>query len=448
MIWQINQLREKLRQSNVYSIIARGAAAALTIQILNVGINYIFNVLLARWMGVNDYGVFQFAYTICFVLALIAGFGVSGAVLRFIPEYTVKEDWSHLRGILQTSWIQTLIISVIISSFSTIWLSQNNLVEVKNIVSFMLGIWEVPLLALLRLQQEIARALRQMILAFAPIQVFYPILLIGVSYFWLNLHHNLNSVLVLSFSTAILLILLGIQFFFLHPLFPQQINHVRSAIKFRYWLAVSLPLLFLDSSFLILNQTDTLLIGSILGTKFVGIYNAASQTAGCVSIILVAVNAIAAPEFASLYAQNDIAGLQKLTSTLAKWMFLPTLIIAIILILFADPILNLFGQEFVAGKWALIGLVLGQLVNVGAGSVGYLLIMTGHQNQCAKVVGLSALLNVTLNLIGIPLLGILGAGLATGLSMALWNIWLNTLVVKYLNINPSIVTAFKKTILN
>jgi len=184
-LWQtLNQLRDKLRQPGVYSTIARGAAAALAIQILNIGISYTVNVLLARWMGISDYGIFQYASTICFVLAFVAGFGVSGAVLRFIPEYTVKQDWQHLRGILQSSWIQTLVVSVIISGCSTIWLLwQNTLFEVKNIMSLLLGIWGVPLLALFRLQQDIARALRKIILAFAPFQLVYPILLIGISFF-------------------------------------------------------------------------------------------------------------------------------------------------------------------------------------------------------------------------------------------------------------------------
>ncbi len=66
------------------------------IQILSIALNYTVNVLLARWMGVSDYGVFQYAYTINLVLSFVAGFGVSGAVLRFIPEYIVKQDCDKL----------------------------------------------------------------------------------------------------------------------------------------------------------------------------------------------------------------------------------------------------------------------------------------------------------------------------------------------------------------
>jgi hypothetical protein len=76
-----------------------------------------------------------------------------------------------------------LVVSVIISGCSTIWLLwQNTLFEVKNLMSLLLGIWGVPLLALFRLQQDIARALRKIILAFAPFQLVYPILLIGISF--------------------------------------------------------------------------------------------------------------------------------------------------------------------------------------------------------------------------------------------------------------------------
>ena len=212
----------------------------------------------------------------------------------------------------------------------------------------------------------------------------------------------MTSASALALSIPILLIILGVQVVLLRGFLPQEISNVRREIALRQWLGVSVPLVFVDGSFLILNQTDTLLIGAMLGTKFVGIYNVAVNTASWVSFILVAVNAIAAPEFASLYAQGDRLGLQRLTSTIARWMFWPALLVATNLILCADPVLNLFGAEFVAGKWVMVALILGQLVNVGAGSVGYLLIMTGHQKQCATVVGLCAFMNFALNLIGIP----------------------------------------------
>ena len=111
------------------------------------------------------------------------------------------------------------------------------------------------------------------------------------------------------------------------------------------------------------------------------------------------------------------------------------------MILFGDRILGLFGAEFVAARWSMTVLILGQLVNVGSGSVGYLMGMTGHHRQSAFVLGCSAVLNIILNAILIPIFGIMGAAIATALTMALWNIWLHQLVVKYLGVKPSIVSA-------
>jgi O-antigen/teichoic acid export membrane protein len=68
--------------------------------------------------------------------------------------------------------------------------------------------------------------------------------------------------------------------------------------------------------------------------------------------------------------------------------------------------------------------------------------MTNYQNQAAGVMAVSALVNVILNVVGIHVFGILGAAIATALSMALWNIWLYSLVVKKLGVRPSILDTF------
>lgn len=88
-------------------------------------------------------------------------------------------------------------------------------------------------------------------------------------------------------------------------------------------------------------------------------------------------------------------------------------------------------------------LILGQLVNVGSGSVGYLLLMTGHQSQAALVMSVTAIVNIVLNLVMIHWFGIFGAGLATALSLVLWNVWLHAIVVKRLNVHPSILAVFR-----
>ncbi|MCU0536736.1 MAG: polysaccharide biosynthesis C-terminal domain-containing protein [Hydrococcus sp. Prado102] len=439
-------LREKLQQPGTLSTLARKASISLVIQLCSVGIFYLLQLLFAQWMGADEYGLYEFAIAIATVLAFLGGFGLSETVLRFIPEYTIKQDWAHLRGIIWGSWGQTLAISLVICLGGTglvLWLGTWR--GLSSVMALILGIWTVPLLAIAKLQLEMARAIHQMLLAYVPSFILHPLLLMGVGFIWFQEHRSLTSINAIAFSLSLLPLILLVQLQLIRLKFVPQIRKVRPVYSLHQWLLVSLPLLFIGGASIILNQTDTLTIGILLGTKEVGIYNVGFKTAGWVSFSLMAVNAIAAPLFASLYADGNLQELQRMVSVIARWIFFPALLIAIGLVNFAEPILGLFGEEFMAAKWVMAAIAIGQLVNVGSGSVGYLLMMTGHHNQCAFVMGWSALINLVLNLILIPSIGMEGAALATAFSMALWNVWMNRLVVKYLGVDPSIMAALRSS---
>lgn len=444
--WQaLFQSQGKLQQPDLLATLVRGAGAALTVQVLSAAAFYGSQVLLARWMGVTEYGIYDYASALGAFLAFVAGLGLPTAVLRFIPEYITQQDWAHLRGIIWGSWQQTLIACFVTASCGTgvlLWLDVSH--DLEYTVSLILGIWTVPIVALVKLQKEIIRAFQQITLAYAPSLIVYPLALIGVAFVW-QMRQNLTSTSAIALSMLSALLVLAIQLALFHRGLIAEIRSIRPAYAMSQWWKVALPLMLFDGSYMILSQSDTLMIGVLLGAKKVGIYSAALNTSLWVQFILNAVNAISAPMIASLYAQGDRQSLQRLVSTIARWMFYPALLIALVLIGFIEPVLQLFGTEFTEAKEALIILILGQLVNVGAGSVGYLLMLTGHQIQCALVMGTTALVNIVLNLIGIHWLGIMGAALATALSMALWNIWLHALVVKHLNVDPSIIATLNSS---
>ncbi|MGL4617585.1 MAG: flippase, partial [Chroococcidiopsis sp.] len=410
------------QQSDLLKTLVRGAGAALSVQVFSAGTIYISQILLARWLGVTEYGIYDYAIALSLSLAFLAGLGLPTAVLRFIPKYQFEQDWRHLRGIISGSWQQTLIASLITAIFSTIvlqWLASNQGLEHSRPLIF--GVWIVPLMALANLQQQIARAFQRITLAYAPYLIAYPLVLIGITFIW-QLDRSLNSTEAIALSILSLLLVSIVQALLFYREFSTEISQAVPAYALSQWWRVALPLMFLDGSSVVLSQTDTLMLGTMLGAKAVGIYSAALKTSLWVHFILTAVNAIFAPIIASLHAQGDRQGLQQLVSTIARWMFYPALAIAIGLIVFAEPVLQLFGAEFTTARGALIVLILGQLVNVGAGSVGYLLIMTGNQIPAASVMGISAFTNVVLNFVGIHWLGIVGAALATAFSMMLWNV--------------------------
>ena len=109
-------IKTKFTRSPLLISLLRGTAIALGLQLSGIAISYIMQVLLARWMGATQYGVYDYALGIGTFLGFLACLGLPNSLLRFIPEYTVKEDWGKLRGIVWGSWRYVFASSVALSS--------------------------------------------------------------------------------------------------------------------------------------------------------------------------------------------------------------------------------------------------------------------------------------------------------------------------------------------
>ena len=119
-------------------------------------------------------------------------------------------------------------------------------------------------------------------------------------------------------------------------------------------------------------------------------------------------------------------------------MSLASLFSAIVLIAVGPYYLWIYGTDFSGGYIPLIILCSARALTSTMGSVSFLLIMTGNQSLAARNVGIAAILNLTLNLILIPMLGITGAAVSTAVSLLVLNLLQTVAVISKLQINPTI----------
>jgi O-antigen/teichoic acid export membrane protein len=94
-----------------------------------------------------------------------------------------------------------------------------------------------------------------------------------------------------------------------------------------------------------------------------------------------------------------------------------------VVIVFARPVMGIFGGDFEAGWPILIIGTAGQLVNCGVGSVGYLLLMSGHEKRLIRVQTAMAAVMIVCTVGLVPVFGIIGAAVAA----AITNIGMNLL---------------------
>jgi O-antigen/teichoic acid export membrane protein len=419
--------------------LAQKTRIALITQVVGIILTYLTQVLLARWMGKTEYGIYTYVLSWVMLLAIPAGLGLPLVVLRLITQYRVREDWGKIWGIVRASWLLTILVSLVLGigeSTVVFWIDRTQAFVYGT--TLLLGLWMVPLQALVQLQLQVARALESVVLAYGPSLVLWPALTLVVSGLVFSYRHELESLSGIAISEVTLFLAIALQIGIIGVRLQREYVYSTPEYDLWYWLKESFPLLIEDAFVLILERTDILMVGLIVGPEAAGFYGAAVRTALWVEIVLTTVNVVAAPTFTALYEANDQAGLQQVVSRIARWIFGPSLFMAIALIVFAKPVMGLFGAEFVVAHWQLRILVFGQLINACYGSVWYLMMMTGHQRKSLVVFGSSACLNAVLNAIAIPRFGPTAAAVTTVLTMILWNAWLGHLVIKYVAVYPSI----------
>ena len=418
-------------------VLAKEALIALVIQFAGIILTYLVQVFLARWIGITEYGIYEYVIAWSVLLAIPAGLGLPRTVLRFVSEYRVKEEWGLLRGIVRSSWLITILASLLVSLLAAgVILLLNYYYPFAYATPLLIGIGLIPLQALVNWQLETARAAKDVTLAYAPSQIIWPVLVVCGAFLVLETNHSLTGNLAIAITQIALLTAVLFQLGLLLLKLNKEFKASKPVYAIREWLGVAFIVLLQYSCFIILSKSDTIMVGSILGPEEAGMYGAAVKTAEWVRFVLTVVNIVAAPSFAALYAKDDIEGLQKVVSAVALWIFWPSLAISLFLIVFSQPVLGIFGSEFIAANWQLKILVLGQAIGAWCGSVGYLMVMTGHQNKSLPVFIYATVLNIVLNAIAIPLIGAVGAAIATAFCCALWNIWLSFLVVKSVGVSP------------
>jgi O-antigen/teichoic acid export membrane protein len=220
---------------------------------------------------------------------------------------------------------------------------------------------------------------------------------------------------VLSFVLALLLSL-----YFVHRLFPMTFTaRPKPVFSGKELLAFSLPTALAAIFGMFITLIDRLFVGYFRSEAEVGIYQATAQFSVVFVLTLSAVNAIFSPMIANLYHQGQMARLNELFKISTKWVLYLSLPIFLVIV-FAPvaAITVIFGSQYASGSTALVILAIAQLVNVGTGSVGYLLVMTGRQNIWLVITGSMLVASLILNVALVPRLGLNGAALSSAIAIS------------------------------
>ena len=101
--------------SSEASVTKRLAGTIFVIRVVSAAMAYLSQILLARWMGGSDYGVYVYVWTWVLLLGSMMYFGISASAQKIIPEYRAGGQHALLRGFLSGSRWMTFAVSSIVS---------------------------------------------------------------------------------------------------------------------------------------------------------------------------------------------------------------------------------------------------------------------------------------------------------------------------------------------
>ncbi|WP_034622867.1 flippase [Desulfovermiculus halophilus] len=418
----------------------RGAAGGFFVQGGRLISELLLSILLARLLGPDGYGTYAFAFAIVKVVQIPAENGFANLAVRFTSAYKAVASWGLLRGLWRRTFSAAFAYGIITAAVLLfIALSGIDSSKNKTLAAASILLLFMPLISS---GGGVLRGLGRTVLGQAPEHIIRPVaflFLCVLSFLFAGKFIDQPSHAMMLHGGAVFFSMLAAFGWYLRYK-PKEIRNAAPAYEDKTWLKAVLPLSFIGGMFVVNQHMDILILGWLSPAAQVGIYRISVQGANLVIFGLMVINFVIAPEISRLYVKGEKKSLQKMVTWSARAVLACALPIAIIFWLLGKQIISFaFGEEYQASYAPLAVLTLGQLVNAAAGSVGFILNMTGHEKDTAVGVTIAAILNIFLNLMLIPSYQAIGAAIATVSSMIVWNILLIWAVYKRIQLNS---TAF------
>lgn len=396
----------------------KGGFLSLWLKIVSTILGFILTLVIARLLGAAEAGNYFLVLSVVALSAVLVRTGFDQLVTREVSSLSVNGEWHQINSLYSSVICWVIFTSVFVAIFlfvSGAWLADNIFKKPELSAVWKWLVWGVIPFSLYFLHGQFFQGIKQMpSFMFAQGLGLSLLLLLFIAIIWLSqivLTASLLAVLYVIASFLVLLILVIVWW-------EKPGVYLASVTSLSKLMRSALTLWGIQAANQVLQWAALIALGAWTTSADVATFAVAHRTALLTSIVLMAVNSIAAPKFAAQYNQNDMLGLHQVAIWSARLMLVICLPVVGFLMMFPELVMGLFGSEFVAGSTVLMVLALGQLVNVTTGSVGFLLSMTGHERELLKSTVIAAVLMLVLCAWLIPAYGMMGAAVAQAVSLS------------------------------
>ena len=395
---------------------------------------FFVTLAITRLLETHESGIFLLALSLLTVSSVFFRLGLDNVLLRIIGSGASKQFSSQVM-ITGVSWVLLLsvLFTVIVYYFSieiSLWIGKPDFSPVISVIIFALPPMAVFFLLSFGFQAYHRVVLTLLFRGLGTSIVFLVILFAlwsfgfrGFTAFLLSIVYLISIFIVLFFSAVT---------------WYHQTDRILEKPKFNdseIWSASS-NLWAATTMSLAVQWSGILIAGALVATESIAHLSAAQRTAMLISFVLMVVNMVVAPRYARLWNEGDLVEIRRLAKWSTRGMLVLASPIVLVMFIFPEPIMGLFGQGYEEGALLLLIMAIGQFINVATGSVGYLLNMSGHERDFRRVTMFAGPLTIVLSYCLVAGYGVVGAAIATAVGLSLQNLGALYMVKKRLGFWP------------
>ncbi len=379
-----------------------------------------------------EFGLTRILVTISILAANIGAFGTPSILIKFLPFHkkTIYTKSKLLTHIFKVSFISMFIVFTALTVFKSIILSFYN----ENASFFGENYFLIfPLIFLIITNslfsnycKSLYKSVLQNFLNDIGIRIIHTLLLILLFFkvidFDLFLYGFIGGYAIVSI--VLFIYLTREKEFTFFNLSSEKINNSKEMITYggaNFLSGIAGNLTNRIDSLMIAGMVGCALCGENKGLESVAIYSWGLYVASLVEMPARAVTSIAYPYISQLWKDNNL----KKISELYKSSAISQLIIGLVLFLgiwLNLDILFLIKPEFQEAKWVIFFIGIGKLIHISAGVNGGIILTSKYYYFNTIFMIMLAVLTFFTNLILIPEYGIIGASIATAISLVIFNL--------------------------
>jgi len=370
--------------------------------------------ILTRGLSASLYGVWTIINVTILLIVSFALFTMDLAIVRFLAaskdKNLIREDYFSVFSVIL---VTGLFFSVSLFLFSD-YFAEFFLKDIK----FALYIKIASVLILLNSIQTYTlsffRTFQKMGI-YSFISMLIPLLQISLIITALTLKYELTGVIIAIIISDLLIIAINSTIILKHIGFQwPRFKNIKSYLKWGVPLTPNTAILWVS------NVSDRYIVSYFLGVAAAGIYDVGYQLGFYALFILGPLSTVIYPAISKYYNEGNIYEVQKHLKYSFKYLMMLVIPCVFGLSILAEPLLRtLTTVEFVPGKIVVPYIAVGAVFYCLYQLCVFIILVVNKTGWNLIILTISAAVNIALNIILIPWVGIVGAALATLIAYAI-----------------------------